>query len=284
VLPRVGREVVRLARAELEGRGEPMGVPLLDRETEQTAVRDGETWSTPARPDGDAPDVLLFGGTFDPPHRGHFELAVRARELALGEDAWLVFVPAARNPHKTGGPIASDADRLDMLRAMCDGRERTAIWTEELDRAARTGEPSYWVNTLERTRQMLGDRRRIRFLIGADQAVAFDRWREPERILQLAMPLVLPRAPYTSADRLIEALHASGRPDAERWRAWFAPEATPLADCSSSRVRELIANGASDRELHGVVDGRVLEIIRERRLYGASTSGPGPLSRDHPRA
>ncbi len=100
--------------------------------------------------------ILLFGGTFDPPHAAHARLPFMVREQMLGPDAWLLYVPAARNPLKAHGPEASDADRLQMLRLLIADQAagvqaaRVAIWTDELDRSRQAPGPTYTIDTVER--------------------------------------------------------------------------------------------------------------------------------------
>src|ERR1051325_10166192 len=95
-----------------------------------------------------ARQVLVFGGTFDPPHAAHVELPVKVRDALLGPDAWVLFVPAARNPLKSPGPDASDLDRLNMLRlAIADrfGAEaasRIVTWHDEINRVLESPGPS----------------------------------------------------------------------------------------------------------------------------------------------
>lgn len=146
--------------------------------------------------------VLLFGGTFDPPHTGHTRLPAAARDrLWPGrDDAWIVFVPAARSPHKTTAARASDEDRVAMLRRAAEGIARAVVWTDEIDRARWSASrgveaPSYTVDTVDRAREVLpaAPRIELRLLIGADQAAAFHRWRSPRRIIALAPPVVMSR-------------------------------------------------------------------------------------------
>ncbi len=187
----------------------------------------------PAPPD--AP-TLLFGGSFDPPHLGHVDLAVAARDAALGDRAWVVWVPAARSPHKDSVG-ASAEDRLAMLRLATEGVERGAIWTDELDRAGG-GAPSYWVDTLERALAVRGQGGSLRFLIGADQAGAFHRWRDARRILELAEPVVIPRDGVGDAGALVALLRETGAWDEgeiERWGGWFVR--TDMLEVSSTRAR-----------------------------------------------
>ena len=130
--------------------------------------------------------LALFGGTFDPPHLGHWLVAVDAFE-ALALDR-LVFVPAAQQPLKQGQVQAPPADRLAMVAAMAAGDPRFAVDPIEIDRAGL----SYTVDTLATYRQRPGVSE-LFFLVGADVLASFDRWREPERVQELATLVVLRR-------------------------------------------------------------------------------------------
>ncbi|MEO1535620.1 MAG: hypothetical protein AAFS11_08700 [Planctomycetota bacterium] len=209
--------------------------------------------------------VLLVGGTFDPPHVAHIELPRRARD-ARRPEAGLVFVPAGRSPHKAVGPIASDADRVVMLEHAIDGVQHAGVWMDEIDRAAG-GDPSYWVDTLERARSLVGDAW-LGFVIGADQAVAFDRWREARRVLELAEPVVLLREPWGSAEMLLDAMQDAWT-DAElaRWASWCVDVGT--IDVSATEIRALLREDRENARLESVLSPGVLGLIRERGLYAA---------------
>ena len=209
--------------------------------------------------------VVLFGGTFDPPHCAHIAMADLARqevEHRRGGAALLVFVPAARSPHKASAPAASESQRLEMLTLATEGLERATIWTDELDRA-REGEPSYWLRTLERARQVIGDRA-LTFVIGADQAASFHRWRGPREMLDFADVLVLPREPIASAAALRSAMQEAGFWKAEeldRWAESFVD--VDLHKAASTEVRE--SQGSPfGTPLHP----KVLQYARAEGLYG----------------
>jgi nicotinate-nucleotide adenylyltransferase len=205
--------------------------------------------------------VVFFGGTFDPVHLGHTQIGSAARDR-LGADAWLVFVPARQSPLKPAGPAAAAADRVDMLGEALRAVPRTALWTDELDRPA----PSYWVDTLGRARTLLGDAVEMRFLIGADQAAQFHRWKEPERILELAQPLVLAREPWASWPEMEAALAAPGCwsvAQLARWRTWFLDDL--VMPISATEVRAALA--AKPALAQQWLDPSVLKIIEERGLY-----------------
>ena len=164
-------------------------------------------------------DVLLYGGTFDPPHRAHAEVAAAARDAAVPA-AWLVYVPAARNPLKRSGPIATGAQRVEMLDLATTDIQRVGVWTDEIDRVEALGEPAYWIDTLRRARSLIGRKVALRFLIGADQAVSFHRWREARSILELAEPLVMPRDAVLEEQDLAEGLRATDAWEPGEIEAW----------------------------------------------------------------
>ncbi|UYV13096.1 MAG: nicotinate-nicotinamide nucleotide adenylyltransferase [Phycisphaera sp.] len=211
--------------------------------------------------------VALFGGTFDPPHLAHVTLAdLGRRELEgrVSAPVFLAFVPAARSPHKDNAPTATDAQRLDMLALATEGLEHAGIWTDELDRATH-GEPSYWARTLERAKSILPDRT-LWFIIGADQATSFHRWRTPREMLQFAQPTILPREPITSATDLRAAMANTdfwNEKELDHWAESFVDiDSLPAA---STEVRD--AKGSPfETPLHP----KVLAYARQNALYGLS--------------
>lgn len=201
--------------------------------------------------------VLVFGGTFDPPHVGHVTLPELARQV-LDADA-VAYVPAAVSPFKTDQPPTPAVHRLAMLRLALRDQPHAAIVTDELDRAAGGHEPSYTVDTLERLRQRLGEQVTLRLLIGADQLRAFDRWKNWRRIVELAEPAVMVRPPETR-DSILRDLPAGF--DRDTWARRVVE--LPLVDVSSSDVRRRVREG---QPLGDRVSPAVAEYICEHGLY-----------------
>lgn len=250
--------------------------------------------STPLPVPERTPLVILFGGTFDPPHVGHVELPVAAREQLESEHAcpgraWLVYVPAARSPHKAHSPVASDADRAEMVLLAIHQTPRSAVWTDEIDRAAAWqgahagaggsdgsveggsggGGVSYTIDTVTRARAWLDARgdtsARLRLLIGADQAAAFHRWREASGLIALAEPAVMLREPYATPGSLRAALAGSGAwTDAEidEWVARIVV-AVPYT-VSSTTVRRGSPEGNHQRP---TLSDAVRDYARRHHLY-----------------
>lgn len=219
--------------------------------------------------------VVLFGGTFDPPHKGHIDLPLQIRrELEKRGDAagraCTLYVPAARSPHKSVGPVATDAHRLAMLNLAIAGTPRTAVWTDELDRASDT-EVSFTADTLRRAREWLDEHGcagvPMRLLIGADQALAFHKWQSPRDILRLATPAVMLRGDHAGERTLINKLRNFefySEAELNMWRAAIVP--VGRIDISASQVREALRFG-SDATLLNFVPRPVVEYIRKHTLY-----------------
>lgn len=182
--------------------------------------------------------VGVFGGTFDPVHVGHLSIAQAALECVPLDR--IVFVPARRSPLKDRGPLASEEDRLAMLRLATADEPRFDVSTIELDRPGT----SYTVDTLE---ALAGDD--VLYLVmGADAAGEFERWHRPERIRELATLLVASRP---------------GAPTPPQQEALVVFDA-PCLDISS---RELRARSARGRSLRYLVPDPAMRYLEEHGLY-----------------
>lgn len=179
----------------------------------------------------------IFGGSFDPVHLGHLLLAENCREQARLDQVW--FMPAATPPHKPHAQLADGQQRVEMLKLAIGGHESFAVSTLELDR----GGVSYTVDTLEQIRaQHPVDE--LFLLMGADSLADFPTWRSPERILELALPIVVRRVGSPEPD--IEPLAALA--NAERVTQIRASQVEmPAVGISSSEIRRRVAAGKSIR-------------------------------------
>lgn len=201
--------------------------------------------------------ILLFGGSFDPPHRAHLALPQQAAK-AIGADV-IAYLPAGRAPHKLDREQTDPQHRLAMLRlALADqpGAVPTVVLTDEVDRGP--GEPSYTVDTLEALSKQTDQGATLRLLIGADQLRIFDSWREPDRVVALAEPVVMVRPPDT-ATVLLESLPSDQR---AAWAKRLIE--TDQLDVSSTDIRQQIAAGESD---DGAICDAVADYIQMHGLY-----------------
>jgi len=214
--------------------------------------------------------IGVLGGTFNPPHRGHLELARHAlRELALDR---VLLMPAYTAPNKhTVGDEANDpgpAHRLAMCRLAAADRtllaadaprqqasgQRVRACALEIER----GGVSYTVDTLEQLHAS-HPQAELTLIVGADVAGTLASWREPERLLELARIAVAGRPGSAAAGAALPQELAAGLAGA---RATMLE--MPAIDVSSSLVRERVARGEAIDDLVG---DDVAGYIAEHRLY-----------------
>lgn len=191
----------------------------------------------------DASRVLFFGGSFDPPHAGHVTLPFEvARRWWGGAGAWVVYVPAARSPHKHHEP-GPDRHRVEMLRLALRGRRRWWVWTQELDDAGlNADEPSYWADTWAMARGAFGTRERA-FLIGTDQALAMHRWRRYRMFWRDALVMRRGDEPVEGFRAAMGETGAWTGPELDHWVSRLVE--TPTVDASSTAIRAAWGRGGS---------------------------------------
>lgn len=207
--------------------------------------------------------LVIFGGSFDPPHRAHVELPEAVR-VALGADV-VVYLPAGRAPHKLDREQTAGVHRLAMLRlALADAMAAgtAVVLDDEIRRVEDDGQPSYTVKTLEDLKERIHPDASMRLLIGTDQVRIFESWRDWQRVAELAEPVVVVRPPETLADV------------PEVWRPRVVT--VPAADVSSTKVRRRVSAG---QPVADMVGERVEAYLMGHGLYvnpdGARRSDPG---------
>ncbi|HEU5342444.1 nicotinate-nucleotide adenylyltransferase [Edaphobacter sp.] len=198
--------------------------------------------------------IALFGGTFDPPHRGHLAIARAAADAFHLER--VLFAPVGRQPLKQDHP-ASFADRLAMVALACAGDRR--FEASEIDAPTPDGTPNYTVDTLARLRA-LHPGAALFNLAGADSFLDLPHWRDPDRLLELAEWIVVSR-PHFSLDDL-DALRLTPK---QRARVHLLK--TVEEDISATSLRRRLASGDS---LTGLILPEVLAYIQTHHLYGTA--------------
>ncbi|HEY8011347.1 MAG TPA: nicotinate-nucleotide adenylyltransferase [Rudaea sp.] len=206
--------------------------------------------------------IAILGGTFDPVHNGHLRVAWEAAEAL---DAEVRLMPAHVPPHRPA-PVASAAQRVDMLRSALVGQSRLTLDTRELDRAGA----SYTVDTLRGMRVEVGDERSLILLVGADAFGGLPTWREWHALFDLAHIAMLTRPGRTEpwpAELVAEAGPRRVRVASELRESAcgkvLSLPVTPL-DISASAVRALLADG---REPRWLIPDALLADVEILRIY-----------------
>ncbi len=196
-------------------------------------------------------NIGMFGGSFNPPHNGHVEIAARlGAEFALSR---VLFVVAADPPHKevAGGVDANT--RLALTKAALAGRAGLEASDIELRRRGK----SYTIDTLRALREAHPEAK-LFLLLGEDMLESFPLWREPEEIAKLACILTASR-PGAEADIQRTAEKLIARYGADIRCSTFAGP-----DISSTAVRSHVLEG---KPISALVPPGVEKLVYERALY-----------------
>ena len=196
----------------------------------------------------------IFGGTFDPPHRGHLRLAEAAsRQLGLDRVLWVL---TADPPHKQGQALSAVQDRLDMVLATIAGHPTYELSRVEVDRPG----PHWAADTVALLAQQYPEAQLV-YLMGGDSLRDLPGWVRPRDFLAHCSLGVM-RRPGDAIDlpaleRQLPGLTA---------KVEFV-QSPPLAIASHEirrRAREQLA-------LKSLVPAAVARIIQTRRLYAAAS-------------
>lgn len=218
--------------------------------------------------------IAFFGGSFDPPHRGHIAIAEAAADrLSLDR---VLLAPVGLQPLKSAQSSAAFAHRLAMVQLAVTGYDR--LLASQADAPLPGGEPNYTFDTLVRLRPTLSVTDTLFLLVGADSMRTLPKWRR-SRDLLLFCDLILAGRPGFPLDRIpsllppglscrptdpvngIQRLELTGD-SARHSSIYFLSDLNEPA--SATEVRR---NLAADGDLTSLLAPQVLDYIRAHRLY-----------------
>ncbi len=197
--------------------------------------------------------IGIFGGTFDPIHKGHID-AADAVLKAASLDA-VLFIPTGDPPHKADKRVTPGRIRYQMVKAALEeiGNPKFTVSDMEIGRAGYT----YTIDTLRQlTQQNPSDT--YLWIIGADVLADLKHWKDYEQVFKLCSFAAMHRPGYSESDfqKEYEELTAMG--------AHIQFVEVPPVDLSSTQVRNAVGQAQSIR---GMVPSGVEEIILEQQLY-----------------
>jgi nicotinate-nucleotide adenylyltransferase len=222
--------------------------------------------------------IALFGGTFDPVHRGHLAVA-RAAAKKFKLDL-IYFAPADIPPHKQKRELTDFRHRFAMLALATAGDKRFV--PSLID--APTGQPNYSVDTVRRLKAQLDQRDTLYFLIGMDAFKDIPTWRKPMELLSMCGFIVVTRPGYSLED-LKKTWSEAFRARRHLWRDLAARTKDGITgvraevhlidevheDISSTQIRA--AARKSVAQLSRLVPQSVAEYIAKEGLYTQSAAG-----------
>lgn len=193
--------------------------------------------------------IGVLGGSFDPPHWGHLQLANEAyKQLNLDTVLWM---PTGHPPHKSEPTPAYH--RIAMIEIAIAYQPNFLISRRDIDRPG----PHYTADLLDLMRNDYGDNTSFWFLIGQDSLRDLSDWHEPESILKYCRLGVYPRQGYELNWEVLE-IAVPGLQDKIDWL-----DGEPIG-FSSHMIRRLLKEGHSVTEM---VPPGIIEYIREHGLY-----------------
>jgi nicotinate-nucleotide adenylyltransferase len=206
--------------------------------------------------------IALFGGTFDPPHRGHLAIARAAADALLLDQ--VLFAPTGRQPLKLKSNPTPFADRFAMVAAACTDANSgvsgasVRFTPTGLDAPRPNDLPNYTVDTLAALRTH-HPHDTLFSLAGADSFLTLYHWREPQRLLDLAEWIVVTRPGYALTDESLAPLHLTPN---QRARVHIL---TGVAeDVSATALRDRLRQGDPCNDL---LSPSVARYIAEHHLY-----------------
>jgi nicotinate-nucleotide adenylyltransferase len=190
-------------------------------------------------------NIGIFGGTFNPPHKGHLIVA-EAVKNEIGLDK-ILFIPSYISPHKQQGEESISNHRLEMIKIAVSGKPNYSVLDYEINQQGT----SYTITTLEFLRQG-NPNDRFFVIVGIDNYLTFHEWKDPQKILQIATLVVMNRPNFPK--RINESVGTKN--------VVFVN--VPNIDISSSEIRIKVKEG---RQIQDDVGGKIEEYIKKHSLY-----------------
>ena len=218
-------------------------------------------------PNGDLPfarsqRLAVFGGSFDPIHNGHLQLARRIIELGQADE--VLFVPAFRPPHKAEGALSPALDRLAMLKLALEPFVDFSYSDIELQRAE---EFSYTYDTMTILRKIYPDCE-ICFIMGMDSLRHLPEWHRASELVQHFKFIIYPR-PGVMPPAYTTLAQAFGERNAMKlFGSVLSGDDIVLSELSSSAIRAACARG---EDLEQALPVPVWKYIVEHHLYQSAS-------------
>ena len=187
--------------------------------------------------------IGLFFGSFNPIHIGHMVIANWFVEYTDLDKVWFVVSP--QNPFKEKKSLLADHHRLALVRQAIEDDPR--FWVTDIE--FKMPQPSYTIDTLTYLQEKYADKSFV-VLCGSDQLPTFDKWKNPEQILEFHTLYVYARPGYKGSKY-------DDHPRVEIFH-------TPLMEISSTFIRKSIKAG---KDMRYMLPEKVWRYMREMHFY-----------------
>jgi nicotinate-nucleotide adenylyltransferase len=209
--------------------------------------------------------TLVFGGTFNPSHKGHVSLVCEVLDAGCAER--VIFVPALRPPHKTDEDHADYADRVAMLRFSIEATSsltgRASISEIEAERIERL---SYTYETMLELSLRMPDSELL-LLIGADSLINLHSWYKANELVNNWSILTFPRNSFLRESPSVLNSLRENWPEAIALQLFDTILDCKILDVSSTQIRRAFANSNYQLAKHFLLP-EVYEYIKLKGIYG----------------
>lgn len=197
--------------------------------------------------------IGVLGGTFNPPHNGHLQIAKSAHDEFNLDEVWLL--PLGLPPHKRDHRVATREQREEMTRLLADERDFLFLRTDELKRGGYT----YTVDTLRVWNREKNAGDVFYYIIGSDTLFFLETWKDFREVLTYTEFLCVPR-PGTDMHSVTEKI-AQFR---EEYDKIIYLLKSPGPDISSTAVRNALFQGES---IKGMVPESLRRYLEGNNVY-----------------
>lgn len=214
--------------------------------------------------------IAIYGGTFDPVHLGHLEVAKRVSEIFEIDE--VLFVPAQLAPHKLDRDVTPAIHRYAMLALATQQDSRLCISPYELDAPERR----YTVDTLAHFKSKLESSAELFFLMGADSWSEISTWRDWELLLMMVNCIVVTRPGHdigldhmssALANRIVDLRGSTTLANiADRGKSRIFLTDAVRVEISATEIRRA-ARAGEQEELSELVTPPVADYIKKYKLY-----------------
>ena len=187
--------------------------------------------------------IGIYGGTFDPIHTGHLITAQSVCEIRKLDK--IIFIPSFISPHKTDRITSSPKHRINMLKLAVKG----IPYFDYSDIEIKKKNISYSIDTIQAFKSSY---KNIELIIGYDNLIVFDKWKNPDELLKLVQLVVLRR----------KAKEEKSQQNKYFKKAIFVE--TPLIDVRGTDIRQRVRSGKS---INFLVPQKVKAYIYKHNLY-----------------
>lgn len=201
--------------------------------------------------------IAVFGGTFNPVHKGHLHLLQRVCDTVKLDRIFVM--PTKQPPHKEAAQLCGERHRYEMCRLAFSGMPNVCVSDYEFTQEGK----SYSYYTVKHFRELYPDSR-LYFIMGSDMLLTFDSWYRADELAKLCTPLCVARSQEDIERCREKAGELSAVGDA------VFVEAAPF-EVSSTQIRKMIYD-KNFAMLSCYLDENVVKYIMENNLYSFNSS------------